>query len=340
MGMPNDVRLTFATVSKRFVTLAVLTTTHQGGGTHGIVAQVTIPANLPMYGTVAFTSHTIEMTLGEAFVAAKPQTAVTLLAHELSHVLLHALRHHNRDIEQFTDLVPLVLGFTDIVGPGRVSTVSEEIGNVVRTSTLTYGYLSDAEFSLARQLVATLGAESQRRRQVLSAAIHQLRCVVDSITARAQMLVTVLRVLDELEAPVSPNDGPRLVALHDSAYSDDLHRELERSKKLAAEATVFAEALSKPSAKERERVDKVRRALNARVEHLRATERQLGSDLRLVIRNQPRGHRIRWTVADATSKGVAPPGQNRAPRRIANAEVVGRSVEARCARICNDSPAT
>lgn len=145
MGMPNAVRISFTSDSERFATRALSTTRN---GSHGIVAQVVIPPNLPPLGTVAFRSHVIDMKLGAEFRAASAYTAVSLLAHELSHILLHSLRHPDRDSEQFTDLVPLFLGFGDVVAHGRTHHTSEQQGNVVTTSITTYGSSQTKSLSL------------------------------------------------------------------------------------------------------------------------------------------------------------------------------------------------
>src|SRR5439155_7935618 len=102
-----------------------------------------------------------------------PETAITILAHELSHVLLHSLRHPERESEVFTDLVPLVLGFGEIVERGRtVESVTHESGGT-RTTTTTYGYLSDRDFSFAVGRVRSLLSERAKRKlQLLKDAVR------------------------------------------------------------------------------------------------------------------------------------------------------------------------
>ncbi len=99
----------------------------------------TIPESLPIYGTPAFLAHVIRITTGDALGKVPAETAIAILSHELSHILLHSLRHHDRDSEQCTDLVPIALGFAGIVRAGRVVTTSTTAGNVTTTLTTKCG---------------------------------------------------------------------------------------------------------------------------------------------------------------------------------------------------------
>lgn len=135
MKLPNEMALEEATARTPFRTHALSPTDAAGRGTQGIVAQVTIPENLPIYGTPAFASHIIRINTGDAIGKVPAETAIAIIVHELSHILLHSLRHYDRDSEQCTDLVPIALGFANIVRSGRAVTTSTRAGNV--TTTLT-----------------------------------------------------------------------------------------------------------------------------------------------------------------------------------------------------------
>lgn len=168
-GLPNAVRLQTVSDRLRFKAQAPSRIEMSGQGTRRTVAQVTIPANLPTYGTAAFPALVIEVLVAEDFALLPPHTAIAVLAHEMSHVLLHSLKHPNRDSEPFTDLVPIVLGFGLIVDHGSVVSTSERRGDTIYTSTVTYGYLTDEEFALARDLVQIrLADRSVKKRAVLS----------------------------------------------------------------------------------------------------------------------------------------------------------------------------
>lgn len=119
-----------------------------GRGTEGIIAQVSIPPHMPMYGTSSFQGYSISVRVSEN-CSSHPETFVAIMAHELSHVLLAALMSPYKDSELHTDLVPIILGFRDAVRMGRKRIESTTSGNTTTTHTTTYGYLTDSQFEYA-----------------------------------------------------------------------------------------------------------------------------------------------------------------------------------------------
>lgn len=299
MGMPNAVQITFSSTNERFTTRALSTTGH---GSQGIVAQVQIPRNLPLYGTVAFQSHVIEMMLGSDFRAASAPTAVALLAHELSHILLHALRHPERDSEKLTDLVPLFLGFGDVVAHGRTRHTREEHGNIVSTTKTTYGYLSDPEFAFARHLVSLRLAQSRQTRGALSARLFDLEREIGHMTRLRNTLKGLLEVLDGCGTFASAADGPRLVAFHDPGHFDSLSTELAECRNIATEARAFLSGLLRPSANEASRVERFTLGVARALDHARKIATTLDSDISCTLRNLPAGPRVRWTALSLGSR--------------------------------------
>lgn len=136
-----------------------------GHGIDGITAQVSIPESLPLYGSSSFSGYPIGVRLGES-CSDRPETFITVMAHELSHVLLRSLRHPQRDSELHTDLVPILLGFGDCVGRGRKSVRTETHAKGTTTHTTTYGYLTDSQFEFVRERVRGLlqRHENQKKR--------------------------------------------------------------------------------------------------------------------------------------------------------------------------------
>ncbi len=119
MRLPVDFKVSVVSKDTPFGSHSLARTDRSGRGIEGIEAQVVIPPNLPLFGSAELRRYPISVLITPTFRTAKPETAITILAHELSHVLLHSLRHPQRDSEVFTDLVPLVLGFAEIVQRGR-----------------------------------------------------------------------------------------------------------------------------------------------------------------------------------------------------------------------------
>jgi hypothetical protein len=249
MGLANPVRLGTASQSagapesERFRTTALSKTDATGRGTHGIFAQVNIPAKMPHYGTVAFNSYTVELLLHADFGQVPCDTAIGLLAHELSHVLLHSLRHPQRDSEQFTDLVPLALGFASIVARGRTTTARRANAEGSYTTTTTYGYLTDDEFSCAQQIVGRLLEKHRHEHLSLALLAGRLTRRADAVHTSLADVRNGLAQAASGHRTVRRGHAQRIVALHGSGVLDDRdHRARQISDRVAV-GKVFTEGL-------------------------------------------------------------------------------------------------
>lgn len=127
-----------------------------GQGASGIIAQVEIPSNLPLYGTDALNNYLIKVKVSDNCLKS-PQMFVTIMSHELSHILLNSLRHKNKENEFFTDLTAMTLGFVNIFSKGRTYIYETEenhiLSSTITTHKQTCGYLSDNQFRFACELI-------------------------------------------------------------------------------------------------------------------------------------------------------------------------------------------
>ena len=102
LGLPVRISVSYVSEDSKaggtdgFRTTALVRTGSSGRGTEGIVAQVEIPQNLPMYGTQALQDYTVHVRISRNCLE-YPLTFVTIIAHELSHILLASLLHPKRD---------------------------------------------------------------------------------------------------------------------------------------------------------------------------------------------------------------------------------------------------
>src|SRR5437016_4185939 len=94
LGLPIEVQLSYAPKAYSpdsgavFNSSQVVPTDERGRGIGGITAQVLIPDGLPLYGTSAMSNLPVQVRVSEN-CADKPATFVTVMAHELSHIVLH-----------------------------------------------------------------------------------------------------------------------------------------------------------------------------------------------------------------------------------------------------------
>lgn len=151
LGLPIKPIINYSTEFRS----ASLSAMQDGRAVGSITAQVSIPPALPLYGSQELTNYPIHIKIGGT-IDKHPYTFAFILAHELSHVLLHSLRSPYKDSEIHTDLCAMMMGFLSVIDGGRKIIATEPRGDYVTTKTTTYGYLSDENFLCAQQLISSL----------------------------------------------------------------------------------------------------------------------------------------------------------------------------------------
>jgi hypothetical protein len=298
MGLPVRFNISLVSGRNTFRSEAVVPTDHTGKGTEGIEAQVITPVDLPLYGSDALRNYPISLLLRPEFLSLPSATAITLLAHELSHVLLHSLRHPYEQSEQFTDLVPLVFGFADIVRRGRViSNTTENIDGCRATVTTTYGYLSDPQFSFALTTVQSRLREWNQRKDDLSASSAELK---RRVTEANQTLTHLLKLRSEVALnlrKVRKQDGPRIVLMHSADFTDELERTMRDAQELVKQTDCFNEPVLTP--KGLQRIGECQQKAAVLSRRLSGQLAQLKIDVELLARNRGYVHRVIPCLRDA-----------------------------------------
>jgi len=155
LGLPILVNLSYVpahyqtrNAGIRFESSALSTTDDAGRGAEGISAQVLIPSNLPFYGSSGLNGFPINVKVSSNYKR-YPDTFMLIMAHELSHIVLHSLWHGEKNNEIYTDLTTMILGFSSVMENGRKVVETREKFMSTETLTTTYGYLSDENFDYA-----------------------------------------------------------------------------------------------------------------------------------------------------------------------------------------------
>jgi hypothetical protein len=234
LGLPITVKLSYVGAGSEgtFQTAALGKTDSRGRGIEGITAQVSIPPRLPLYGSSALSGFPIDVRVSN-MPARFPATFVTMMAHELSHILLYSLRHPQKEDEWFTDLTAMVLGFSGIMRDGR--RVTEESHD--RTVTTTYGYFTDGEFAFALAQIDGLRAryakinanlwsqlaETQRRCRETEHLLRRFRLFMEYHDAHTQRRI-------------GPTAAKTIVACHNPLYLERITQALAGCKEVAGTA--------------------------------------------------------------------------------------------------------
>lgn len=224
LGLPIRINLTYVPKDFRtgttdgFRSSALARTDWTGHGIEGITAQVYIPQNLPMFGTTGLQDYPIQVRVSEN-CRAHPAAFVAVMAHELSHVLLSSLWHPQKDSELHTDLVPILLGFRDVVRRGRRTIEVATSGDLTRTRTSTYGYLTDSQFDFACRHVTDILSSHQRDKRRLVQLAEQVQRKLEKTERSLATFRDYFEYLDRKPpGKMKKEHAHRVVRLHAQDY--------------------------------------------------------------------------------------------------------------------------
>jgi len=234
LGLPIEVKLSYVPKGYRpgandgFHSTHLVKTSFLNNSTSGIIAQVSIPSDLPLYGTAGMVDFPISVRLSEN-CAENPATLISILAHELSHILLHSIWHKEKENEFYTDLTAMILGFADIIKKGRkivkTSTHTDHGFSSTKTTTTThtttFGYLSDENFNFAfNKIEAELKKQKSDKKKLLKEQT-QFKKQLKKAKRLFLYFSSYLDYLDKnLNQKMPREDGYKISAYHQQGYND------------------------------------------------------------------------------------------------------------------------
>jgi hypothetical protein len=257
LGLPIKVNLSYVPKGYRpnaddgFNSTHLVKTDWRGRGTEGIAAQVSIPGNLPFYGTSGMINFPISVRLSEN-CAENPATLISVMAHELSHVVLYSLWHKEKENEFYTDLTAMILGFAYIMKMGRkvvkTDTFTEHSflssRTTTSTQTITYGYLSDENFNVAFEKIETILYLQISAKKWL---LERLKLFKKQIFKGRKIVTTFKRYLAYVDKnhnqKICLDDGRQIMMFHQHGYVDDINSAIKRCDDGFCEFMKFTENL-------------------------------------------------------------------------------------------------
>jgi hypothetical protein len=250
LGLPIRIRLSYVPKTPRpgdtdgFRSSALARTDWTGHGIGAITAQVSIPRWLPMFGTRDLQGYPIQVRVSEN-CHAHPYTFVSTMVHELSHVLLASLRSPRKDSELHTDLVPILLGFGDVVRRGRKTIEVSTRGNITTTRTTTYGYLTDAQFEVACDHAAGLVKQhAGNKKRLLQLAGETDRKVREAGRALATFHDYLEYLDNRRPRRMKKEHAQRLVELHGRDCASEWQGRITAARKRIEGAEAFVQPLN------------------------------------------------------------------------------------------------
>jgi len=217
LGLPIAVNLLY---SDKFESRALATTDRTGRGVEGITAQVSIPSYLPFYGTAELQGFPITVKVSHN-CKNYPLTFLAIMAHELSHILLHSLWHKEKDNEIYTDLTAMLLGFSEVMEEGRKIEETRNKGMYTETHVATYGYFSDTQFNFAYNRISEIRKETINLKKELPKKLTTFRKQLSSYKKELFLFSKFLEYLDKNQNKrIKKEDAPKLVLFHQLGYTD------------------------------------------------------------------------------------------------------------------------
>jgi hypothetical protein len=217
-------------------------------GTQSITAQVSIPPDLPFYGTPKMVNLPINVRLSENS-AENPATLISVMAHELSHVVLHSIWHKEKENEFYTDLTAMILGFADIIRIGRkvvkTTTSQQDTNTITHTETTTFGYLSDENFNFAYSKIESF---LSKQRSIKDGLREQIKRSKEKLNEFHELLVSFEKCLEYLDKHPNhkylKNDGYKIITFHQPDYTYNIQCVLRNHEASLAKITKFIDEVS------------------------------------------------------------------------------------------------
>lgn len=272
-----------------------------GHNIESIAAQVSIPKNLPMFGTSGLQGYSIQVLVSEN-CRAQPDTFVAIMVHELSHVLLASLYSTHKESELYADLVPIILGFRDIVRKGRKIITSTTRENATTTLTNTYGYLTDSQFEFAcNQVMETLRCHLHCKNRL----IELVKQVQRKNKEAAQSLATFrdyLRYLDgHPPKRMRMEHAEKVVQMHGGDYTREWESRITVTRKSKEAAEAFARSLNHYTTGAIELLNTHTRVLELASDELDRVTEAITKDERTMQKYVGFLHRLQKELFDTTS---------------------------------------
>jgi hypothetical protein len=231
LGLPIEVNISYVPKGYRpasndgFHSTALVKKDVHGKGTSGITAQVSIPGNLPLYGSPQMINFPIAVRVSED-CAENSATFIAVMAHELSHIVLYAMHHPEKENEFYTDLTAMLLGFGRIMEKGRKVVVTKTENLVVArrttTTTTTYGYLSDENFHFAFSRIKKALRKGAISKKYLISNVKRLDQELKRQKIQEHYFNIYLSYLDKnLNQNIGKEDGQWIYSFHQPDYLDE-----------------------------------------------------------------------------------------------------------------------
>lgn len=291
LGLPIKIELSFVPKNfrsgnrTRFESKKLVKTDWSGRGVGGITAQVLIPENLPSFGSSKLNNYPIKVRVSENCTE-EPETFITIIAHELSHVLLKSIWHPEKDNEFYTDFVPLIFGFGNIVEVGRKIETPESI--------ITYGYLTDEQFSYSIKRIRQILGGYNNFKASLIEQIRYIRLQSNKLQENLLLFDKLIQdIANNSKKRINKSDGLKLVKFHAPDYTLNIRSLIQNTNIILAEIEEYCKRLVHYTSRDEDKMKEYREKLDLIRNKFDANYISIKSDLIVLNRNLRLSYKIK-----------------------------------------------
>lgn len=213
-------------ISEKFESTAIVCAEQPGQSAQSITAQILIPYNMPVYGSYELNNFHLCVKVSSSCLK-HPKTFAAVMAHEFAHIVLYSIKHKQKDNEIYTDLIAMILGFSEIIRQGRKTIEIKKAANTTITNSTTYGYLSDELFDFAFDKIKNTFLELRNKDRELQEMILNKIVAYNTLTTdyeEKRVLLSKLLADFDTKTPkrIEKNDALEIVKMHQMYYIEGL----------------------------------------------------------------------------------------------------------------------
>lgn len=206
------------------------------------VAEVCIPSNFPLFGSKKMKNFIVTIRMDKN-TPQNPDVLFAIITHELSHLLLASIKSRSFDNELYTDIVPFLLGFKEVIRRGRNSNSYFIDGEKLHGKHVTLGYLENDQFDFLNTKVTSVLNKYQKTKQDLLNNIEQVKSKQgNKIVYLLNQIKFLKALLDKnLDREISDSDSLLLVRVHEMNFFDEFtsHQNFLEKKLLVVEQEIY-----------------------------------------------------------------------------------------------------
>ena len=282
-NISNDYK--FQGDDNRFQSRDLVEIDKQGSKSESIAAQVLIPNNLPLYGS-SLEGYNIPVRVSEN-CSKHPKAFTMIMAHELSHILMHSIKHKEKDNEIYTDLTAMLLGFKNVFRKGRKITETDTsytaTETIKSTTTTTYGYLDDSQFRFASRTINSLLQNKRKRKEKMMNKASKLEDLLLEFENKLWKFNRFLNFLvKNTSNKISASHSKKIAEFFRPGYREEFVKLLEKNKKKVNKIKKFGHGLEDYTKFKMRKIEEYSKKIDLDLKKIKKETQSIGENIKFI----------------------------------------------------------